>query len=218
MRDCETLLIETLIHGRVLLRRAAGPSGGVLVGYHGYAESADAMLKRLQSIEVADTWTLVAIQGLNRFYRGRSEDVVAGWMTRQDREAAIADNIRYVDAALDTVLGADAIDPAIVHIGFSQGVAMAFRAAARGRHGGAAVVAVGGDVPPELLADRPARLPRVLLVRGRSDGWYTQAKLDADLSALRTGGTVVTSTIVAGAHEWNDAVTRTVSAFVDRAR
>src|SRR5688500_4575442 len=161
MPRLEGLSVETHGHGRVIVQRGRDAAGGVLAGYHGYAESADVMLERLQSISGAEAWTLVAVQALNRFYRGRSQDVVAGWMTRQDREAAIADTIRYVDAALDTVLAAHSSDPAIVQVGFSQGVATAFRAAVRGRRRSAAVIAVGGDVPPELLADESARFPRV---------------------------------------------------------
>lgn len=215
MPDRETLLIETAVHGRVLVRRPAAQRRGVLVGFHGYAEAADAMLERLESIPAAEAWTLVAIQGLNRFYRGRSEEVVAGWMTRQDREAAIADNVAYVDRALDAVLPAPPADTPLVCAGFSQGVAMAFRAAARGRRPCAAVIAVGGDVPPELLAGRSTRFPPTLLVRGESDDWYTQAKQDADATALKDHGATVGAVGVRGGHEWNAAVTAAVSAFLN---
>ena len=216
MSTLEFLSIETRVHGRVIVRRGQGCAGAVLAGYHGYAESADVMLERLQSIPGTETVTLVAIQGLNRFYRGRSEDVVAGWMTRQDREAAIADTIRYVDAALDAVLAPHSGEPAIVHLGFSQGVATAFRAAVRGHRRAAAVIAVGGDVPPELILDEAVRFPRVLLVRGESDDWYTQSKLEADLDALRRRGATATPKIVAGGHEWNAAVTEAAKSFLRR--
>ena len=48
-------------------------------------EDAAAHLARLRSIPGSDRWIIVSIQGLHRFYRGRSSDVVASWMTRQDR-------------------------------------------------------------------------------------------------------------------------------------
>ena len=51
-------------------------------------------------------------------------------MTRQDREAAIADNIDYVDRVVAATR--TAAEP-LVFAGFSQGVAMAFRAAVRGK-------------------------------------------------------------------------------------
>src|SRR5262245_16784392 len=153
-----TLLIETTVHGRVLVREVPQPRG-VLVGFHGYMEGAAIQMERLQQV-APEAWTLVSVQGLNRFYRGRSEETVASWMTRQDREAAIADNIEYINR----VVGA--IRPSgerLAFMGFSQGVAMAFRAAVHGRAHADAVIAVGGDVPPELLDDPGAEFPRVLL-------------------------------------------------------
>jgi len=67
-------------------------------------------------------------------------------MTRQDREAAIADNLVYVDAVLTEVDREHPGAPRLVLTGFSQGVAMMFRAAAARSVDG--VIAVGGDVPP----------------------------------------------------------------------
>lgn len=214
-------LVETATHGRVLLRDAAdGRPRGLLLGFHGYAESADVQLERLANIPGADVWMLASIQGLNRFYRGRGEEVVAGWMTRQDREQAIADNVRYVGAVVESVRGGISAGPGydvplpIVCAGFSQGVAMAFRAAVRGRGGSAGVIAVGGDVPPELLADVECRFPPVFLARGDRDEWYTAAKLDADAAALRSRGAGVDTLVFSGAHEWLEAVHPGVERFL----
>src|SRR5260370_22035310 len=100
----------------------------MVVGFHGSAETAEIQLERLRGIPGAHQSLLISIQGLNRFYRGRSNDVVAGWMTRQDREIAIADNVRYVAAVIGEVTREWAGGP-VVLAGFSQGVSMAFRAA-----------------------------------------------------------------------------------------
>ena len=76
------LLIETPTHGRVLVREAGGQApAGLLVGFHGYAETAEIQMARLEAIPGADAWTLLSVQALHRFYRGRSEEVVASWMT-----------------------------------------------------------------------------------------------------------------------------------------
>ena len=95
--------IAVTTHGRYLVVSPANsrPSSDLLVSFHGYAEPAAAAMERLQTIPDAGHWRLVAIQGLNRFYRGRSTDVVASWMTREDRELAIADNVSYVSAVID---------------------------------------------------------------------------------------------------------------------
>jgi predicted esterase len=214
--DSDVRLIATTTHGRMLVRDArAAAARGVLVGFHGYMEQAVIQMERLQAVPGAARWTLVSIQALHQFYRGRSEEVVASWMTRQDRDAAIADNIEYVDAALDSVPH-DA-STKIVFAGFSQGVAMAFRSAVRGRRPAAGVMAVGGDVPPELLLDPDAAFPFVLLARGVRDEWLTAQKFRADLNALadRRPGTRVRALEFDGGHEWNDAVAEAAGDFLE---
>ena len=131
------LNIPVTTHGRLLVDedRAAAPSLRLLVGCHGYAQSADEMMEMLGRIPAGEGWTRVSIQALHRFYRGRSEITVASWMTRQDRELLIGDNVAYVDAAIAQVAGARAIER-LVFCGFSQGVAMAFRAGLLGAQGG----------------------------------------------------------------------------------
>src|SRR5262249_56383933 len=91
----------------------------LLVGFHGYGEGADAQLDRLRSIAGSERWLLVSIQGLHRFYNRRADEVVASWMTRQDRELAIADNIAYVAAVLDSVSATSSTKPSTVFAGFS---------------------------------------------------------------------------------------------------
>lgn len=208
----KTLTIETPTHGRALVREAAAPSA-VVIGFHGYMENAAIQMERLSSLQGAERWTLVSVQGLHRFYRGRSEDVVASWMTRQDRELMIADNIEYADRVIASVGPAGV---PIVTAGFSQGVAMAFRAAVRGRNAVHGIVAVGGDVPPELLADAAAKFPPTLLARGERDDWYTATKLEADLLALRARGVDVERVTCSAAHEWTPEISAAASSFIRR--
>ena len=206
-------LVPTMTHGRVLVREArAAARTGVLVGFHGYMENAQIQMERLEAIPGASAWTLVSIQGLHRFYRGRTDEVVASWMTSEDRETAIADNIAYIRAALDEV--PHDRSTRIIFTGFSQGVAMAFRAALRGVDGGSAIAAIGGDVPPELLADPALRFPQVLFARGARDEWLTQAKFDRDVSALIARGAALTQLVYDGAHEWNTEVSGAIGDFL----
>ena len=207
--------VAATIHGRVLSRPADGDAPWpVLIGFHGYAEPADIQLERLAAIPGSDRWLLVSIQGLHRFYRGRSEEVVASWMTRQNRELAIGDNVAYVASVLDALRGQYAIADRVVLAGFSQGVATAFRAAPRVRARG--VVALGGDVPPDVDAASLARIPAVLLGRGRRDGWYTQEKLDADVARLRAAGSDLTVLVTDAGHEWTDEFSRGAGEFLER--
>jgi predicted esterase len=204
------LNIAVTTHGRVLVDgdgESAAPLW-LLVGCHGYAQTADEMMEMLGRIPAGEGWTRVSIQALHRFYRGRSATTVASWMTSQDRELLIGDNVAYVDAAIAQVAGARAIER-LVFCGFSQGVATALRAAVRGATRADAVLALGGDVPPELLADAGVIFPRVLLARGTRDEWYSAAKLQADEGSLRMRGAPVETLTFDGAHEWHaDFATR----------
>ena len=185
------------------------------MGFHGYAEGAEAQLERLRAIPGAERWLLVSVQGLNRFYQRRTNDVVAGWMTRQDRELAIADNLAYVAGVMDAVGREWPGAPRVVLAGFSQGVAMMFRAAAAAAKPVDGVMAVGGDVPPELDRAALARVRAALVCRGARDEWYTSATFDNDVRRLRDAGTVVRPLLFEGGHEWSDEVVRATSLFLD---
>src|ERR671938_412195 len=115
--------IAATTHGRYVVEAPSNGTApaGTLVGFHRYAEGAEAQLERMRSIPGADRWLLVAVQGLHRFYHRRANEVVASWMTRQDRELAIADNTAYVNAVVDAVVAEWPHPPAIVYTGFSQG-------------------------------------------------------------------------------------------------
>jgi predicted esterase len=208
----KTLSLATGIHGRVLVRDV--PAAGVAVlGFHGYMENADIQLKRLSALPGSERWTLVSVQGLHRFYLGRTETVVAGWMTRQDRDDMIFDNIAYYDRVVEAV-----VPPGvqIITIGFSQGVAMAFRGGVRGRRKASGIIALGGDVPPELLADAASEFPAVLLARGERDTWYSAARLDADVDALRSRSVPVEAIVYQGGHEWTPDVAAAASTYIQR--
>ena len=204
MSDIQIHLIEAAVHGRYLLRPAAAAPRGVLVGFHGYGESAGPHLDALLEIPGIERWTVASIQGLHPFYT-RSGEVVASWMTKLDREAAIADNLAYVGSAVAEILAAAGIDGPLVYSGFSQGVAMAYRAAADAGHACRGLVALAGDVPPEMAERDLAGFPRVLIGRGASDGWYTEEKLTDDVQLLRGKGVEVDFERFDGGHEWTPA-------------
>ena len=198
------LNIPVTTHGRILIDEAEKASPlRILAGCHGYAQNADEMMEMLRRIPADASWTRVSIQALHRFYRGRGPTTVASWMTRQDRDLVIGDNVAYVDEAIALVAGARPIER-LVFCGFSQGVAMAFRAGLLGARKADAVLALGGDVPPELLADTGTKFPRVLLARGARDEWYAGEKLRADELALQARGAQVETLTFDGAHEWHE--------------
>jgi predicted esterase len=195
----ESRTIETRTHGRYLVRppRGDGP-WPVLVGFHGYRENAATHLSILENIRGADRWLLVAVQGLHRFY-ARGGDVVASWMTKEDRDLAIADNIHYVGQVIDAVRREFTTRDPLVFFGFSQGVAMAFRAAAHVPS--AALIVVGADVPPDVASASRVRLPAIVYGRGSHDELYPEETHALDVETLRRLGVDVTPVSFEGGHE-----------------
>jgi predicted esterase len=204
--------IGTGTHGRYLVSAGTSTGAPLLIGFHGYGETADEEMARLRTIPGIDRWTIASVQGLHQFYRRRTNEVVASWMTRQNRELAIADNLAYVSGVLHRL--SEEPPAAIVLTGFSQGVAMAFRAAAALRPAVAAVIACGGDVPPELDVNTLARIPAVLIGQGARDEWYTSEKRLSDETRLRAAGVSVQSIVLDAAHEWTSEFSEASARFL----
>jgi predicted esterase len=132
-------------------------------------------------------------------------------MTRQDRELEIADNMAYVWSVVRAVERDYGTGRPLVFAGFSQGVAMAYRAAAAGACDGLIVLA--GDVPPD-VAPRAAALPPVLIGRGVTDAWYTAEKAAADVAVLRAAGVSVTEEVFDAGHTWDERFTAAAQEFL----
>jgi hypothetical protein len=172
-------------------------------------------------------------QALHRFYTRDSSKVIASWMTREDREIAVADNVGYVDAVIDQAqgdrppaqgdhgatmsrgsgLGHGPLALPLVFLGFSQGASMAYRAALLGKYRSDGVIALAGDVPPELKSVPPIAWPRVLVAGGSRDEWFS-AKLDADAAFFAAQGIAHDVVRFDGAHEWTDEFSLAVSNFL----
>jgi predicted esterase len=195
------------VHGRYLVQpvRPGAPERW-LVGFHGYAQTAEVFLGDLARVSPDRAWRVVSVQALHPFYAARTNEVVANWMTRQDREFAISDNVAYVDAVLDQLEREFGAPQQIAFAGFSQGVAMAYRAGLLGRRTCTAIVACGGDVPPELTAADLRPWPRILAATGRGDAWYTPDKLGRDMEFVRTRRPDARALVFEGGHEWSDAL------------
>lgn len=210
------LHIAAQVHGRVLVREASDSPATLLVGFHGYGESGDIFLKALDEIPGTSAWHLVAIQALHPFYDRKMQTVVASWMTRQDRDLAIADNIAYVTQTVDEVNEQLDCSSPTVFVGFSQGTAMAYRAACLSTLTCDGLIALAGDVPSDVEIVAARKIPSVLIGRGTNDAWYDEPKLENDIARLTRMGSTVETCIFDGGHEWTDAFRTACGLFLER--
>lgn len=150
---------------------------GTLYVLHGYGQLAQYFIRKFQA--VADHgWRIVAPEGAHRFYlEGYSGRVGASWMTKEDRLADIADYLRFLDLLRK---GRETTDGSLPHVllGFSQGVATAFRWMAMGEGGPGSwhgIVAHSGIIPPDLPQDEGLLedAPALHLIGGLEDAFIT---------------------------------------------
>ncbi len=188
---------------------------------HGHGQLSGYFIRHFQPL--ADGRRLiVAPEALNRFYlehtswQGTSQARVgATWMTREDRLIEIDDYVRYLDALRHEVLdGLERSALRIVLLGFSQGVATAFRWVCRGRIRPALLVAWGGQIPPELdekavLALKGTRIVRVL---GERDEMASPEAVAAEDERYERLGLKAEMVRFEGGHELNATVLQDIGA------
>jgi predicted esterase len=137
-------------------------------------------------------------------------------MTSLDRDQAIQDNLAYV-ARVVAELRTDWGNGPLVFAGFSQGAAMAWRAAACCASCQGLIV-LGGDLPGDVAEATVLDLPPTLLGRGEQDSLYPAPQLAKDLAALEARGLRVEVVRFAGGHEWGPGFLSAAGRFLEGLR
>jgi len=166
---------------------------------HGLGQLARIFLTYFESID-APGRLVVAPEALNRYYlftepgmRSKDAKVGATWMTREDRENEIADQVDYLDAVWrETAAGASRVTV----LGFSQGVATAARWVAMGKSRVDRFVAWAGQIPPEIDPSAFSKLSGgITMVAGSTDEyatWIAEGNHDSRMVAAGVTPKVVT--------------------------
>jgi predicted esterase len=178
---------------------------------HGYGQLANRFIRQFAPLDDG-TRLVVAPEGLSRFYldpipvrrHDASPRVGATWMTREDRDAEIADYVTYLEQLAGEVRHPLAgAGPRIVVLGFSQGTATVSRWLAASDMRVDQLVLWGGTIPPELdLAAWASRLhgAAITLVVGDDDEFATPASVTAEAERLSAAGVAFTLQRFAGGH------------------
>ena len=193
---------------------------------HGFSQLAADFAIPFQSLE-DDSRLILVPEGLSRFYldtrpghTGASK-VGALWMTREDREAEIADIVNYLDSLYERILGELAghgvpRERIRVHaLGFSQGGPAVARWAARGT----AVVdhlvpwahAIPQDVNIRALGERRPNL-RIDMIYGTRDRFIGEDAIEEQRAILESSDVPFLMRSFKGGHSLNMAMLRELMA------
>lgn len=204
------IALEAPKTGRCYIESPTPPQASekVLFALHGYGQLPAFFIRHFAPLVEAG-WTVVAPEGLHRFYvSGTSGRVGASWMTKEDRETDISDTMKWLEQVRHEVLGAHR-PRELVLLGFSQGVSAAMRwAALRGQAGSwDRLVFWAGVLPPDLVWTSEGlhmlQSTPIDTVLGDDDPFF-DAKLTDDSHRLLTGaGLVPTHHSYAGGHRVN---------------
>lgn len=118
---------------------------------HGYAQLASSFIESFDTIVTPDR-AIIAPEGLHRFYqKGFYGDVVASWMTKEDRLDDINDYVSYLDTVVSTYVKPN---QQVTLFGFSQGVATVCRWLAGGKVEPQNIILWAGTFPQDIDLNR----------------------------------------------------------------
>lgn len=178
---------------------------------HGYGQLASRFIKQFALLDDG-TRLIVAPEGLSRFYldpiaerrQQSAPRVGATWMTREDRDAEVADYVHYLDLVASEVrhhlAGAS---PRIIVLGFSQGTATVSRWLAASELRAEQLVLWSGAIPPELdLAAWSSHVhgAAITLVAGESDAMVSPEAVASEAERLSAAGVGYTLQRFPGGH------------------
>lgn len=193
----------------------------VWLACHGYGQLASRFIHRFGVIDNGKR-LIVAPEALSRFYvsggtrpHSGDEKVGASWMTREGRDAEIADQVTYLDLVRERVFDGLARRSArFVGFGFSQGTTTVCRWAARTATPPEHLVLWGGGVPADLLegAGREG-LTRatITIVVGASDPIADDGRVAGHKKQLDAAGLSYRLVTFDGGHEIDGGVLREIA-------
>ena len=210
----------------MLLGAAVSGIGEVWLACHGYGQLASRFIRRFEGIADGKR-VIVAPEALSRFYLSgsagphSSEDRVgASWMTREGRDAEIADQVTYLDMVCARVFeGIPRGTVGLVGFGFSQGAAAVCRWAARTASPPDHLILWGSGVPLDVLEKGTVRglmRARLTIVIGSRDPIANSDQVEIHRARLDEAGLSYRLVTYEGGHEIDENVLRQIAADLER--
>ncbi|UZD21219.1 alpha/beta hydrolase [Algoriphagus halophytocola] len=171
---------------------------------HGYGQLAEFFLRKFQPHDSSER-LFIAPEGTNYNYlNGFSGRVGANWMTRHEREVAIANNHVLLDSLMEKYLSGFASLPKVKVLGFSQGAATATRWASQWSGSIVQLILWAGGFAEDMkldLAREKFGKTKILMVMGDQDEFVTDQAILAQQKMLFKLGKTAEELSYSGGHQ-----------------
>lgn len=180
-------------------------SNTLCIALHGYGQLASFFIKKFEPLSKLGIYT-VAPEGLHRFYvEGFSGRVGASWMTKEDRLSDIADYIAYLNQLYAGIRQHHNYNRLII-IGFSQGVATAFRWIEKADFSPTDIILASGMIPPDVtlpqLGDK-CRLGKWTYITGDNDPFRNEKEVLQLKESFKNAQIPLREMVFSGGHSLN---------------
>ena len=158
----------------------------LLIVLHGYGQLAEFFIRKFN--DVPENYLVIAPEGMHRFYlNGTSGRVGASWMTKEDRESDIQDNLNWLNQLLRELKEKKKFEK-IILLGFSQGGATAARWYYSYKYEFNHLILWASVFPPDLEKPEQSNNSKNYFVIGNQDEFYSTEQQNQEISFYRNLG------------------------------
>ena len=172
--------------------------------FHGYGQLAEFFIKKFFPFDSADR-IFLAPEGTNYGYLKEFQGRVgANWMTKHEREVAIANNHRYLNLLMEQTLEKFPQMPRIHVLGFSQGAATSTRWASQWKGQITTLVLWAGGFAQDLALDlgrEKFEHTQLILAFGNQDELIQEEHKAQQLALVQSLGKAIQVLTFPGGHE-----------------
>jgi predicted esterase len=171
----------------------------VLIVLHGYAQLAHYFIKKFNFLSNKKR-VILAPEGLSKFYwQGMNGRVVASWMTKEDRQNEIKDQITYLDKIYLTIKKKSP-EATITVLGFSQGTATLCRWLAASEYKVQRILLWAGGIPEEVMESPFIQHTHFEIIIGDQDEFIPKEHIEIMEKSFNENGISFDLTLFEGKH------------------
>ena len=200
------------------LGKATRKTSNVWVVLHGYGMLSEFFIKKFKNLESNNT-LIIAPEGLNMFYLdGKYQRVGASWITKEEREKDIEENIDYLNSLLEVIYNEVGHRNITFNVlGFSQGGATACRWIFKSDMIVKNLILWAGDIPKDTLTKENKikwESINTHLVMGKKDNLINESIRAKFISLVSEYGLKYKLTVYDGDHRvYPDVLTKLAKTF-----